>query len=293
MKVNSQANTLDQALVALHRLIPARLLARFVYRLSRSEHSWLKNLLIRMFCKLYPVDMSEAENPNAEAYASFNAFFTRKLKSGARNFGINATCLLSPADGTVAQTGLARDGQLMQAKGMEFSVAALLGNTELARRFDSAPFATVYLAPYDYHRVHMPVGGRLISSRFIPGKLYSVNARTTAVIPNLYALNERLVCEFATELGPFALVLVGAMNVASISTAWEGEILAQGNSGVIDRQYPQDNSVQLAQGDYMGHFNLGSTVVMLGPPGACAWQSHLTPGTAVRVGEVMGTLKPS
>jgi len=293
MKTHTEANTFDKALVALHLLIPARLLARIVYRLSRSKRSWLKNLLISLFCKLYPVDMSEAEHPHAEAYASFNAFFTRRLKPGVREFAIGTSNLICPADGTVAQTGHVHDGQLLQAKGMHFSAAALLGNTELASNFNSASFATIYLAPYNYHRVHMPVSGQLISSQFIPGKLYSVNARTTAVIPNLYALNERLVCEFTTELGPFAMVLVGAMNVASISTAWDGEIIARGNQDVINQTYTGDRCLPFGQGDYMGHFNMGSTVVMLGPPGACTWQASLIPGTVVRVGQAMGTLKPS
>lgn len=284
-----EANAFDKLLVALHRLLPARLLGRLVYRLSRSERVWLKNALIRGFTTLYSVDLREAEFRDREGYASFNAFFTRRLKPGARQLNANPAALICPADGTVAQTGYATSGHLLQAKGMSFSAAGLLGDAALAEKLTNAPFATVYLAPYNYHRVHMPTAGTLVQTRFIPGKLYSVNARTTAVIPNLYALNERLVCEFQSPSGPFAMVLVGAMNVASISTAWEGEIFPAGDGTVIQRRY-DDGAVQLAQGDYMGHFNMGSTVVLIGPPKGCTWDDQLVTGTTVRVGQVMGKL---
>jgi len=284
-----EANTFDKLLVALHRLLPARLLGRLIYRLSRSERVWLKNTLIRGFTALYSVDLREAELEEAVAYASFNAFFTRRLKSGARPIAANPTALLCPADGTVAQTGHATDGQLLQAKGMSFSARHLLGDKAFAAQLANAPFATIYLAPYNYHRVHMPAAGVLVQTRFIPGKLYSVNARTTAVIPNLYALNERLVCEFQSPAGPFAMVLVGAMNVASMTTAWDGEISPATDGGVIHRRY-DDGSVRLAQGDYMGHFNMGSTVVLIGPPAGCTWDSRLSPGKTVQVGQTLGNL---
>ncbi len=284
-----KASFTDTLLVTLHRLLPARPLAHAVYLLSRSRTVWLKNLLIRSFARLYDVNLEEAAHPGAEAYASFNEFFTRELRPGARPLAPEPDRLLCPADGTVAQTGHVRDGSLLQAKGMQFSAAALLGDTLLAERLRNAPFATIYLAPYNYHRVHMPLAARLLQTRFIPGKLYSVNARTTAVIPNLYAQNERLVCEFESAAGPFAMVLVGAMNVASISAAWSGEIYPD-SSGRIRRSNHENDRIELERGDYMGHFNLGSTVVLIGPAAGCEWRSDLLPGTTVRMGEALGSL---
>lgn len=283
-----EASVFDKFLVALHRLLPARALGRLVYRLSRSERPWLKNTLIRGFSALFKVDTGEALISEPEGYASFNAFFTRKLRPGARPVNPDKAALLSPADGTIAQAGNAAAGSLLQAKGMHFSAATLLGDAALAEALADAPFLTVYLAPYNYHRVHMPCDGQLLRSRFIPGRLYSVNARTTATIPDLYAVNERLVCEFTTPRGPCAVVLVGAINVASITTAWEGEILPPANGGIVLRDYSAGEPVTLNQGDYLGHFNMGSTVVVLGPPGTCQWQANCVSGQAVQAGEPLG-----
>lgn len=284
------ASLSDKLLVALHRLIPARLLGRIIYRLSRSERIWLKNFLIRSFVTVYSVDTREALPANPQEYASFNAFFTRQLRPGARPVTPAPDALLSPADGTVAQAGHAVSGQLLQAKGMHFSAEKLLGDAQLAGKLANAPFVTVYLAPYNYHRVHMPIDGTLLQTRFIPGTLYSVNARTTAALDGLYAHNERLVCEFGTARGPCAVVLVGAMNVASISTVWEGEIIPALNGGIVQRSYDTNDTVRLRQGDYLGHFNMGSTVVVLGPPGSCNWTAATTMGQTVRAGENLGTL---
>jgi len=279
----------DKLLVLLTRLLPARLMGSFVYLLTRSRRPWLKNALIRGFLQLYDVNTAEAAHPIPDGYATFNEFFTRELKPGSRPLNAHPDQLLSPADGTIAQTGQASNGQLLQAKGMHFSAAALLADSVLAGKLANAPFATVYLAPYNYHRVHMPLTGRLMQTLFVPGKLYSVNARTTATIPNLYALNERLVCEFETERGPFALVLVGAINVASMTTAWGGEIFPTGDAHVLHTNYA-DQEIELAQGDYMGHFNMGSTVVMIGPHAGCTWNAVLRPGQAVQMGTTLGTL---
>lgn len=280
---------LDKLLVLLTRLLPARLLGSFVYLLSRSRRPWLKNSLIRGFLKLYDVNTDEAAEPVPDGYDSFNAFFTRELQPDARPIHTNPAQLLAPADGTIAQTGQAKNGQLLQAKGMHFSAVGLLANSALAGKFVNAPFATIYLAPYNYHRVHMPIAGRLLQTLFVPGKLYSVNARTTASIPNLYAVNERLVCEFETERGPFAMVLVGAINVASITTAWGGEIFPTGDGNIIHTHHEEQN-IELDQGEYMGHFNMGSTVVMVGPDTGCDWNAALQPGAAVQMGAVLGDL---
>ncbi len=283
-----QTSFFDKSLVALHRLLPARLLGRLVYRLSRSERRWLKNLLIRGFSALFPVNTSEAVITEPEGYASFNAFFTRELRPGVRCLDPRPDEFLCPADGVIAQAGFADRGRLIQAKGMDFSAAELLGDAHLADQLNDAAFVTVYLAPHNYHRVHMPVDGTLLRTRFIPGKLYSVNARTTATIPNLYALNERLVCEFGTPRGPCAVVLVGAINVASITTAWGGEIWPPDDAVMITSDYVANPAVDLRQGEYLGHFNMGSTVVVLGPAAGLQWQPAATPGESTQVGATLG-----
>lgn len=280
----------DQLIVMLQRLLPARALGRCVHWLSRRRDVWLKNLLINGFCTLFQVDKAEAGRPVPAGYASFNEFFTRELKPGVRPLTRDARKVLSPVDGTLAQLGHASAGQLMEAKGARFSAAALLGDHELATRLAAAPFATLYLAPHNYHRIHMPANGQLRATHFIPGRLHSVNARTVAVIPDLYALNERLVCHFEGEHGEFALVLVGALNVASISTQWSGEITVPPGSGRVTRRWPNASGPALRQGDYVGHFNLGSTVVLLGPPAALRWNSDRAVGQPVLMGEPLGTL---
>jgi len=281
----------DKIIVFLQRLIPARILGRLFYRLSRNETPWLKNGLIRGFVWLFDVDTSEAANAVPDGYGSFNDFFTRTLKAGARIIDDADNTLVCPADGTIAQLGRADDGQLLQAKGMNFSAADLLGDAELATELADCLFATIYLAPYNYHRLHMPIAGTLEKSIFIPGKLYSVNARTAAAVPNLYALNERLVCQFNGPAGRFAMVLVGAMNVASISTVWGGEIMPPADGLPISTRFDSTAAPTLAKGEYMGHFNMGSTIVLLGPAGASAWGSDLCSGMTVRVGQSLARVE--
>ena len=225
-----------------------------------------------------------------EGYSSFNAFFPRRLLADARQFETGRQNFLAPCDGTLAQSGRADSGRLIQAKGVDFSAEDLLGDEALARELADCPFTTIYLAPYDYHRVHMPIAGTLEQTLYIPGLLYSVNARTAASVPDLYAINERLVCQFRHPLGRFAIVLVGAMNVASISTAWGGEIPVPEDYRIIRRRYTGANAPQLDQGEYMGHFNMGSTVVLLGPAGLRDWDPAIEAGATVRVGQLLGTL---
>ena len=280
----------DRILVTLQRLLPARLIGRVIYHLTRSEISWLKNALIRGFNWLYGVDTEEAEKPVPGGYRSFNDFFTRSLKSGARTMQTGPDNFICPADGTIAQTGKATGGQLLQAKGMGFSASDLLADEQLAAELADCHFATIYLAPYNYHRLHMPLDGKLEQTAFVPGLLYSVNARTTATVPDLYAVNERLVCQFSSAHGRFAMVLVGAMNVASISTAWSGEIKPTADREVQRQRYIGTDAPELLQGDYMGHFNMGSTIVLLGPRDLVDWSAQLTDGTAVQVGQQLGQL---
>jgi phosphatidylserine decarboxylase len=278
--------------VTLLKLLPARSMGRIVYWLSRSERPWLKDLLINGFSKLYKVATLEAEKSVPEEYRSFNEFFTRKLKPAARPVDPNPNSLVCPADGTIAQIGMAHEQELLQAKGKTFTAADLLGDADMAVALSNCAFTTIYLAPYNYHRLHMPLDGTLEQTIFIPGLLYSVNAATTATIDNLYALNERLVCFFSSPHGPFAMTLVGAMNVASISTAWGGEIKPSGSSDVISTYYAgRDDAPTLSRGEYMGHFNMGSTIVLMTPPGKCSWDAEAQNGNVVRMGQRLGSVR--
>ncbi|KGE77341.1 archaetidylserine decarboxylase [Halomonas salina] len=238
--------------------LPHHLLSRLIGRLADCRLPWLKDVLIRAFIRQFKVDMGEAHQPDPSAYPSFNEFFTRPLKDGARPIGEG---LVSPADGTLSQFGRLEHGRLIQAKGHDFTAADLLGgDLEAAGRYRDGSFATVYLSPSDYHRVHMPVAGTLREMVYVPGRLFSVNAATTHHVPNLFARNERLVCHFDTEHGPMGLVLVGAMIVAAIETVWAGQITPLPRGDVQRIRF--DTPVHLEKGEEMGRFKLGSTVVM-------------------------------
>ncbi|HHQ14891.1 MAG TPA: phosphatidylserine decarboxylase [Chromatiales bacterium] len=276
--------------ILFQRLLPRFLLGRLVYRLSRIRTPWFKNALIRGFVRLYAVDVSEAERPVPEGYSSFNDFFTRRLLPGTRPMDPAPDCLCSPADGTVQQAGTIRDGRLIQAKGMHYTVAALLGDERAQSDYDGGNFLTVYLAPHDYHRVHAPAAGRLRRMLYVPGDRLAVNRRTAMAVPGLFAGNERLVCEFDTPDWTFSVVLVGALNVSSISTAWAGEVLPVEPRWPRRWLYSGQARVALDRGDYLGHFNLGSTVILLFPPGAVALAPELSPGRKLRVGERVGQL---
>jgi phosphatidylserine decarboxylase len=285
------ASITQRVTVSLLKLLPARAMGRIVYRLSRIEQPWLKNRFIKWFSWFYRVNTHEAEKVVPDDYRSFNEFFTRKLKPGSRPVDERPDSLICPADGTVAQIGQAQGEEMLQAKGMTFSATDLLGDAGMAAQLNNCAFTTIYLAPYNYHRLHMPLDGRLEQTVFIPGLLYSVNAATTAAVSNLYALNERLVCLFSSPHGPFAMTLVGAMNVASISTAWAGEIIPAGNGEVISTNYShQTDAPTLRRGDYMGHFNMGSTIVLMAPPGKCSWETDVLSGDAVRFGQRLGAV---
>jgi len=270
--------------VVAQHLLPQALIGRIVYRASRSDAQWLKRPLIRWFAKTYGVDLSEAAEPDLDRYPSFNAFFTRALKDGARPIADGATTVVSPVDGRLTEFGYARAGQLLQAKGFEYALAELVGDGPAdASRFANGAYATIYLAPYDYHRVHMPLGGRLTATRYIPGRRFSVNAATTCGLRNLFCRNERVVCWFETANGPMALVLVGALNVSSISTSRHGEI----QSGA-PRYWAEAEPVPYSKGDEIARFNLGSTVILLFPEGTVEWDGALEPGTKLRLGTAIG-----
>ncbi|SEL91238.1 archaetidylserine decarboxylase [Halomonas daqiaonensis] len=264
--------------------IPHHLLSRLVGGLADCRLPWLKNALIKAFIRQFKVDMNEAIESDPTAYATFNDFFTRALEEDARPIGEG---LASPADGTLSQFGAIDAGQLLQAKGHRFSLMELLGGYgEAARRYLGGSFATIYLSPSDYHRVHMPMGGTLREMVYVPGRLFSVNAATTKHVPNLFARNERLVCHFDTEQGPMVVVLVGAMIVAAIETVWAGQITPLPRDGVQRIRF--DTPVRLEKGEEMGRFKLGSTVVMaFAEP--VTFADSLEPGAKVQMGQSLGS----
>lgn len=267
-------------------LLPQKLSGKFIYRLSRSKRAWLKNLLIRGFCRIYAVDLSEARLSDPSGYASFNDFFTRELKSDARPIEGEDDIVTSPADGRLTEFGRLDNDRLMQAKGKTYTVAALLAEQPaLIEAFNGGSFLTIYLAPHNYHRVHAPVGGLLDRGRYVPGKRYSVNESTAAAIDGLYCRNERVALWLSTAFGYSVVVMVGALNVASLTTTLSGEI-PSGAERVLASEAP----VALARGAELGRFNLGSTVVMLFPQGSVEWLPTLVPGQTLRMGQALGRI---
>lgn len=279
----------DALFILLQHLLPQHLLSRLVGRLAECRTVWVKNLFINWFRKRYRVDMSQAQEPNPEAYEHFNAFFTRALKPDARPLDSETDAILSPADGAISQLGPIEHGRIFQAKGRSYGLSTLLGGSpERAAPFINGSFATVYLSPRDYHRVHMPVKGTLRETIYVPGDLYSVNQVTAAGVDNLFARNERLVAIFDTEYGPMAMVLVGAMIVAGIETVWNGQVApASKRPVVLDRNFEQ-TPVTLEKGAEMGRFKLGSTVILLFGADAVSWQESLTAGSSVTMGRTLG-----
>jgi phosphatidylserine decarboxylase len=271
-------------------VLPKQLLTAFAGRVAGARGGALTTALIRWFIGRYGVDMTEAAAPDPAAYATFNEFFTRPLRTGARPLA--AAGLVSPVDGAVSQLGPIRGDRIFQAKGHDYTTRALVGgDAALAARFEDGMFATLYLSPRDYHRIHMPCAGRLVRMWHVPGALFSVNPTTARGVPGLFARNERVVCEFVGPHGPFVLVLVGATVVGSMATAWHGTVTPPRRAGVREWRY-DDGAVTLAQGEEMGRFLLGSTVVLLFPPGTAAFDPAWREGRAIRMGEAMGTLGP-
>lgn len=256
-------------------------------KLAQAEAGGLTTALIRRFIQRYQVNMAEAANPDPAAYATFNAFFTRALKDGVRP--LVAADWVCPVDGAISQFGKIEGEQIFQAKGHQYSATALVGgDAALARRFDNGSFATIYLSPRDYHRIHMPCAGKLRRMIYVPGDLFSVNPVTARGVPGLFARNERVVCVFDSEHGPFVLVLVGATIVGSMATVWHGVVNPPRPGRIQTWDYAGADAVELAQGEEMGRFQLGSTVVMLFPQSAgvqfnAAWQ----PAAPVQLGQLM------
>ena len=268
---------------------PQRALARLAYRLTRVRARPVKDILIRVFALLYRVDMREAAQPDTREYPDFNSFFVRALRPDARPLVTGPDEIAVPADSVVSACGEIHGERLIQAKGIDYTVAALLGDTgDRAARFAGGSFATLYLSPRDYHRVHMPLDGRLTEMRYIPGKLFSVNDYSTRHVHGLFTRNERLVTVFDTAAGPMAVVLVGAMFVAGIETVWTGPLSHRDPYG---RWQPEGAPIDLARGAELGRFNMGSTVIVLFGPGRTQWSDTLRPGRQVRMGGLMGRIE--
>jgi phosphatidylserine decarboxylase len=282
----------DRTFVALQHLLPKLALTRLAGIAAGSRGGALTTAAIRWFIGRYGVNMAEAANPDPAAYPSFNEFFTRPLKPGARPLA--QAEWICPVDGAISQFGAIEGDRIFQAKGHTYTTAALLGgDAQLAAHFQGGHFATIYLSPRDYHRIHMPRAGRLLRMLHVPGALYSVNPATARGVPGLFARNERVVCVFDDPTAPpaqrlWVLVLVGATVVGSMATTWHGVVNPPRPAGVRDWRYA-DQRIELAQGDEMGRFLLGSTVVMLMPRGPLAWNPAWAPAGAVRLGEVMAT----
>jgi phosphatidylserine decarboxylase len=265
-------------------LLPKNALSAIVYRATRSRRRWLTRPLVRWFARAYRVDLTEAANPDLDSYVTFNEFFTRELKAGARTIERGAASLVAPADGVLTEHGTIDGDRVFQAKGQPYSLAELLDETgaDVAALRGGAYF-TIYLAPHNYHRVHAPLAARLTRTRYVPGARFSVSRATAAAIPRLFCRNERAVCWFETERGPMVVVFVGALNVSSISTFTHGEIA----SGA-PRQWREEPPRAVAPGAEIGRFNMGSTVIVLLGTSAFAFASTVENGSAVRMGQAIG-----
>ncbi len=270
-------------------LLPHHLLSRLIGCAAECRAPWFKSHLIAWFARRYQVDMREAAVEDLNAYEHFNAFFTRALKEGARPLDATPGAILCPADGAISQLGKIEHGRIFQAKGHSYSVLELLGgDAERAAPFMGGDFATVYLSPKDYHRVHMPLAGTLKEMVYVPGRLFSVNQTTAENVPELFARNERVACIFDTERGPMAVVLVGAMIVASIETVWAGLVTPPKRELKSVRYDQPQGPIQLDRGAEIGRFKLGSTAIVLFGPDQVQWAEELVAGSAVRMGQLMG-----
>jgi len=269
-------------------LMPGHLVSRLTHSFTRCRCSGVKNRFTDWFVDHFDVNMEEAQESDPHAYETFNAFFTRALKPGVRPVVEGENELACPVDGAVSQARPIEDGRIFQAKGHDYSLEQLLGGSaERAAPFQDGSFATIYLSPRDYHRIHMPLTGTLREMVHVPGRLFSVNPATTRVIPGLFARNERVVSIFDTEIGPMAMVKVGAVNVGSIETVWAGEVTPPAGRVIRSWNYDNDEAVTLEKGEEMGRFNMGSTVIVVFGPEAVEWSDAIQPGAPVRLGQLL------
>jgi phosphatidylserine decarboxylase len=279
---------LDWLFVAINSLLPSLFLSQLMFHIAQIKNPAFKNAFIGIFTKLYRVDLAEAEFEISRSYPDFSSFFTRALKPNARPLDPAPDAMLSPVDGYVSEVGPIRAGTMIQAKGFDYSVAELLGSSKASGFFQKGSYATLYLAPHNYHRIHMPANGRLREWGYVPGRLFSVSTQAVRKIPRVFTRNERVYALFETDFGPMAVVMVGALFVGSIETAWNGRVTPP--HGQTAGVYTPMTPIVLLRGREMGRFNMGSTVILLAPPGMIAWKSHLKNGVPVRMGTSLGSL---
>jgi len=281
----------DSLFILFQHIIPQHFLSRLVGALADSKTPWVKNRFIRWFAKKYQINMQEAAEEIPSNYPSFNAFFTRALKEGVRTIKKKKKSIASPADGAISQLGTIEHGRIFQAKGRSYGLSTLLGGDQKrAEQFINGHFATVYLSPRDYHRVHMPLAGTLTHTTYVPGDLFSVNQTTAEGVEQLFARNERLIAYFDTQYGPMAMVLVGAMIVAGIETVWSGQE-APRLKKPIHTPFNRDSStpIELGKGEEMGRFKLGSTVILLFGKDRISWDTELSATSSVQLGQAIAT----
>lgn len=276
--------------VALQYVLPKYWMTALIWRIARVRNEKFKNFLITNFVRLYNVNVDEVRHVVPDDFASFNDFFIRELADGERDVASDDNVIVSPVDGTVSVTGEIRSNSIIQAKGIDYTLEELLAtDIEAAHAYLDGHFATIYLAPYNYHRVHSPFDGKLVAARYVPGDLFSVNEATVSRVNGLFRRNERLVMHFETKRGPAALILVGALNVGSISTPWTGEIRPR-RHGVVDVLDVSTAATEISRGDLLGWFNMGSTVIALLPKGVCEWDEDMVPRKTLRMGMAIGNL---
>lgn len=281
---------LANVFVIFQYLLPRHWLTSVIYRIARIRTVRVKDFLITRFVKFYDVDIEEIKLDLPRDFPTFNDFFVRELNDSAREIDNNANSIISPADGTVSIAGTLRADRLLQAKGLRYSLDDLLStDLEESAAYINGRFATIYLAPYNYHRVHAPFGGELVAARYVPGDLFSVNDATVSKVAGLFRRNERLIMHFRTAHGPAVLIFVGALNVGSISTPWSGEIRPR-KAGIVDAINISAHDTNVRKGDLLGWFNMGSTVILLLPDGVCEWNNDLESGDTVRMGQPIGNI---
>ncbi|MGO9515105.1 MAG: archaetidylserine decarboxylase [Steroidobacteraceae bacterium] len=271
----------------LQYVLPQHRVSRLVFAAARVRTPWFKNLLTRAFLRRFTVDMAEAVETDPYRYPSFNDFFTRALRPETRPIATGTSAIASPVDGMVSECGIIDRDELLQAKGRHYTLRELLAEQEWARRFEGGSFATIYLAPFNYHRIHMPLRGRLLDTVYVPGRLFSVNAVTARHVPRLFARNERVLTLFDGECGQFALVLVGALNVGSIATVWAGDITPAARRVVA---HIPAGTLVLDKGAELGRFNMGSTVILLFEANRARWHPLLHAGSVVQWGQTLGSV---
>lgn len=286
-------NVINMLKITAQYLLPKHAVSRLVGRLAAAQAGALTTWLIKVFMKRFGISLAEAERERPEDYQTFNDFFTRTLKPGVRPVVTEPDAVALPVDGCISQLGDIRHGRIIQAKGHDFSARELLGgDDDLAAQFQNGKFATIYLSPKDYHRIHMPLDGEVRNMVYIPGDLFSVNPLTAANVPNLFARNERVACVFKTPFGPMAMVLVGATIVASIETVWAGTVTPPAGKMIKRWDFHGSDPIILKKGEEMGLFKLGSTVVCLFPPQMIEFIESLQPGTPTKMGELFAHLLP-